>query len=152
MNSAPCSTLPWSVLPAPAPPALVVCTDLLAQGLAWLTKQLQAHAATTVVYRRGGESLSVCATLGRTLLKLDDGLGGTRLEWTDKDFLIPGEALILGGSVALPRRGDLIRQTIGTTTWVYEVLAPGDEPPWRWSDPYQRMLRVHTKHVATEVA
>jgi hypothetical protein len=38
----------------------------------------------------------------------------------------------------------------GDQVFVYEVLAPGGEPPWRYSDPYRRTLRIHTKHVGTE--
>jgi len=32
------------------------------------------------------------------------------------------------------------------------VMAPGKEPAWRYSDPYRKTLRIHTKHVDTEVA
>lgn len=124
--------------------------DLLHFGLDWLGEQLKAHVSRLVVYRRGGDEVSVQATIGRTLLKLDDGYGGVRMEWTDRDFLIHAADLVLGGNAVLPQRGDLVRETQGTTTFVYEVMAPGKEPAWRWSDVYRKMLRIHSKQVGVE--
>jgi hypothetical protein len=102
------------------------------------------------VYWRGTQQAAVQATVGRTLLKLDDGYGGVRMEWTDRDFLIHAADLVLGGSPTLPERGDVIRETVGTTTFVYEVMAPGKEPAWRWSDEFYKVLRIHTKQVGVE--
>jgi hypothetical protein len=125
-------------------------TDLLQTGSDWLADQLKTHASRLVVYRRGADEATVQATVGRTLLKLDDGYGGVRMEWTDRDFLIHAADLVLGGSPALPERGDLIRETQGAKTFVYEVMAPGKEPPWRWSDVYRKLLRIHTKQIGVE--
>jgi len=124
--------------------------DLLQTGQEWLADQLKEHASRQVVYVRGAQQVAAQATIGRTLLKLDDGYGGVRMEWTDRDFLIQAADLLLGGSPVLPRRGDQIRETVGAQTFVFEVMAPGKEPPWRWSDPFRKMLRIHTKQVATE--
>lgn len=124
--------------------------DLLHFGLDWLAEQLKAHVSRTVVYRRGPDEVTVQATIGRTLLKLDDGYGGVRMEWTDRDFLIHAADLMLGGNTVLPQRGDLVRESQGTTTFVYEVMAPGKEPAWRWSDVYRKMLRIHSKQVGVE--
>ena len=60
--------------------------------------------------------------------------------------------LLLAGVPVLPERGDRIRETQGATTYVYEVMAPGKEPHYRYSDPYRKTLRIHTKHVSTETA
>lgn len=122
--------------------------DLLAFGMDWLADRLKAFAARSVVYHRGTEEVTVAAVIGRTLLKLDDGYGGVRMEWTDRDFLIRPEDLVVGGTAVLPERGDTIRETVETTTFVYEVMAPGKEPAWRWSDPHRRMLRIHTKLIS----
>lgn len=124
--------------------------DMLDDGLGWLAGKLKAHASRPVVYRRGTDEVTVAATIGRTLLKLDDGYGGVRMEWTDRDFLIAAEDLILGGSPTLPQRGDQIRETQDGKTLVYGVLAPGKEPEWRWSDPYRKVLRIHTKQIGEE--
>jgi hypothetical protein len=116
--------------------------DLLHFGLDWLAGKLKEHASRTVVYRRGGNQVSVQATIGRTLMKIavDEGV---RMEWTDRDFLIVAADLVLAGNRIDPLRGD---QVIDAGR-VYEVMAPGGEPPWRWSDPFGHMLRIHTKFV-----
>lgn len=124
--------------------------DLLQTGSDWLADQLKTHASRQVVYERAPEQVSVQATIGRTLLKLNDGYGGVRMEWTDRDFLIQAADLVLAGSPVLPERGDRIRETVGSTTYTFEVMAPGGEPPWRWSDPYRKLLRVHAKQIGTE--
>lgn len=124
--------------------------DLLHFGLDWLGEQLKAHVSRPVVYRRGADEVTLQATIGRTLLKLDDGYGGVRMEWTDRDFLIHAADLVLSGNAVLPQRGDLVHETQGTTTFVYEVMAPGKEPAWRWSDVYRKMLRIHSKQVGVE--
>src|SRR5262245_38314125 len=124
--------------------------DLLQTGSDWLADQLKTHASRQVVYRRGPQQVAVQATIGRTLLKLDDGYGGVRMEWTDRDFLIHAADLVLSGAPVLPERAYLIRETVGAATVIYEVMAPGREPAWRWSDAYRKLLRIHTKQIGTE--
>lgn len=124
--------------------------NLLEFGSQWLAGKLKAFAAKPVVYRRGNSDVTVSATVGRTLLKLQDGLGGVRMEWTDRDFLIAATDLVMNGIPVLPERGDQIRETQGSRTFVYEVMAPGQEPPWRWSDEFRVLLRIHTKQVGSE--
>jgi hypothetical protein len=125
-------------------------TDLLQTGLDWLADQLKTYASRPVVYRREAYEVTVQATVGRTLLKLDDGYGGVRIEWTDRDFLIHAADLVIDGSPTLPERGDVIRETQGSKTFIYEVMAPGKEPAWRWSDVFRKVLRIHTKQVGVE--
>ena len=124
--------------------------DLLRTGSDWLADQLKTHASRSVAYRRGTEEVTLQATIGRTLLKLDDGYGGVRMEWTDRDFLIHAADLVLAGNPTLPERGDRIRETQGGKVFVYEVMAPGKEPAWRWSDVFRKVLRVHAKQVGVE--
>lgn len=124
--------------------------DLLKSGLAWLTGQLKANASQTVTYARGMDSVSVQATFGQKLLKIDDGFGGIRIEWTDMDFCIPAADLTFGSGLVIPERGDLVHVHIGADTETFEVFPFGNEPPWRWSDPHQSMLRIHCKHIGTE--
>jgi hypothetical protein len=124
--------------------------DLLRTGSDWLAEMLKEHASRPVAYRRGADEVTVQATIGRTLLKLDDGYGGVRMEWTDRDFLIHAADLVLNGVAVLPERGDLIRETQGGKVIVYEVMAPGKEPAWRWSDVFHKVLRVHAKQVGVE--
>lgn len=125
-------------------------TDLLARGSAWLEAERTEHLSRPVTYDRGGESVQVQATVGRTVFRTEsaDGL----LERHEaRDYLVLAADLVLGGGAAvLPQAGDRIREADGETVFVYEVMAPGGEPPWRYSDPYRKTLRIHTKHVAME--
>ncbi|MCE9530357.1 MAG: hypothetical protein K8T89_04380 [Planctomycetes bacterium] len=125
-------------------------TDLLQFGSDWLADRLKEYVSRLVAYRRGTTEVVLRATIGRTLLKLDDGYGGVRMEWTDRDFLIHAADLVLDGHAVLPERGDLIRETNGIQTFEYELMAAGNEPPWRWSDSYRKLLRIHAKQVGTE--
>ena len=123
--------------------------DLLQQGSDWLQDQRHEHLTQSVTYKRGVESVSVSATIGRTMFEVDNGQGVLeRIE--SRDFLVLAADLVLGAAPTLPQRGDRIRETQGTSTYVYEVMAPGKEPEWRWSDAYRKTLRIHAKHIDTE--
>ena len=125
--------------------------DLLEQGAQFLDEQRHAHMTRTVEYLRGGSSVEVAATVGQTTFEQADEFGGIqRLE--SRDFLIRTAELILDTELVLPQAGDRVRETVGDQVFVYEVMAPGSEPPFRYSDPYRKALRIHTKHVATEAA
>ena len=124
--------------------------DMLQEGFDWLADRLKDHCSREVAYQRDAEQIVVKATIGRTLLQVEDGFGGVRMEWTDRDFLIQAADLVLAGTERLPKRGDRIRDRQGGQVFVFEVMAPGKEPIWRFADPYRKMLRIHTKQVATE--
>ena len=124
--------------------------DLLSRGQAWLASQLKSHASREVIYGRGTSQVTVSATIGQTLLKLDDAYGGVRMEWTDRDFLIQAADLDFGSGAITPERGDWIKDTVGSVVRTYEVAAYGGEPPFRTSDPFGIVLRIHTKCIAQE--
>lgn len=146
---------PDFVVPPPLPddsfPELPECgtVDLMATGIAWLAEKLPAVAGQPIVYERDGNRIALCVTLGRKLLLLDDQLGGVRVEYTDRDYLIPAVSLVFDGEPITPRRGDLIYEVRDGRRQKFEVWAPGIEPPWRWSDPYHKTIRVHCKLVQT---
>ena len=122
--------------------------DLLGKAAAWLDDQRVRHLSRPVTYARGEHSVEVQAAVGRTEFEVDNGTG--ILEKVEsRDFLIRTSDLVLGGQNVLPERGDRIRETKDGLTYVYEVMAPGREPCWRYSDPYRRALRIHTKLVDT---
>ncbi len=123
--------------------------DLLDRGSAFLDDQRHKHMSRTVVYQRGAEAKEVLATIGRTEFEQADDAGLIhRVE--SRDFLVRAADLDLGAGPILPRAGDQVRETVGTQVFVYEVNAPGGQPPFRYSDPYRRVLRIHTKHIGTE--
>ncbi len=123
---------------------------LLELGSAWLETERTAHLSRPVVYARGAETVVVSASVGRTIFRIENAYG-VQERHEARDYLILASALFLGGALELPKAGDRIREEEDGKVFVYEVMAPGGEPCWRYSDPYRRTLRIHTKHVGTEV-
>ena len=126
--------------------------DILDRGAAFLESQRHQHMTRTVVYRRGVDDKEVQATIGKTEFEQADDSGLIH-RTESRDFLVRTADLDVGAGLILPRAGDQVRETVGTvggSVFVYEVNAPGGQPPFRYSDPYRRVLRIHTKHIATE--
>jgi hypothetical protein len=120
--------------------------DLLGAGLAWLDQQRERFLTRLVRYRRGAQEAAVPATVGRTLFRLEMGTGAVeRIE--ARDYLIGSAHLAAFG---LPQRGDRVIEEACGQRHTYEVLAPGREPHWRWSDPDHRTYRIHAKHLTME--
>jgi len=125
-------------------------SDLLRHGSDWLEDQRTRHATRLVTYQRGLAQAGVRATIGKTVFETDGGTGV--LERTEsRDYLILAADLTFEDVAILPNRGDRIRETEGSRVFVYEVMAPGRQPHYRYSDPYRKTLRIHTKHVETVV-
>lgn len=114
--------------------------------MAWLNQQRERWLSRLVTYRRGGLSLAVAATVGRTVFRLDVGPGVTERSEA-RDYLISAP---LVAALQQPQRGDQVIEEDATTRSTYEVMAPGREPVWRWTDADRRCYRIHTKLVKTE--
>jgi len=123
--------------------------DLLDRGAAFLNAQRHQHLSRPVLYRRGPDEKEILATVGQTEFEQADDAGLIhRVE--SRDFLVRTADLDLGAGPIQPRAGDQVREVVGSSKVVYEVNAPGGQPPWRYSDPYRRVLRIHTKQIGTE--
>lgn len=124
-------------------------TDLLRIGSDWLEDQRTKHLSRMVIYQRGvtgaGElTAEVAATIGKTEFDVENGHGVLeRIE--SRDFLILVADLVLDGQATPPKQGDFVNETNGNVTHVYEVLAPGGAPHFRYADPYRKTYRIHTK-------
>lgn len=125
--------------------------DLLRKSSAWLEGQRHTRLTARVTYVRGDASVALKATVGKTVFELQVDYGAVE-KTESRDFLVRAKDLVLDGTRTLPERGDQVRETAGGKIFVYEVMAPGKEPHWRYSDLYRRTLRIHTKHVGTEDA
>ena len=121
-------------------------TDLLEQASSWLDEQRIQYMSKLVSYHRGETSIDVLATIGRTVFEVDDGTGILE-KIESRDFLIVAAQLAFGSEPTLPQQGDRIKEISGDKVYVYEVLAPGKEPCYRFSDQYRNTLRIHTKQV-----
>jgi len=124
--------------------------DLLQQGSAFLEGQRHKHMTRPVTYLRGGDSVELQATVGRTVFEQADQFGVVHRTET-RDYLVRAEDLVLGGEEATPKAGDRVREPSGTAALLYEVMSVGNEPPFRFSDPERTTLRIHTKFIGLEV-
>lgn len=123
-------------------------SDMIKDGVAWLGNQLNTYASVSTTYTRGAVSVSVTATIGSSLLKLDQNYD-QRIQHTDADFDYQTAdltaAFVAAGSMFTePKRGDRITASFADGSRYYDVLPVGNEPHWRWLDPINHTrLRVH---------
>ena len=85
-----------------------------------------------------GTPVKIGDIVGITKLDIKAGqLGAIALTGVYEAPKPEGEEIAAGAAVAYDGR-------------TYEVMAPGGEPVWRWSDPYHQVYRIHTKCVSEE--
>ncbi len=119
--------------------------DLIANGASWLADQRKAHLSKEIDYVTGATTITVLATIGKTEFEVV-GEGGVLERTESRDFLVATADL-----TSAPARGDQIRETVGSTVFVFEVMAPVQSaPPWRWADSQRTAYRIHTRLVGTE--
>lgn len=119
--------------------------DLFSGATTLLSDSLKANAGKTATYSRGGMSASLTVTMQTPVFEDDTDFG--RITSEIKDFIIQADDLIIGGLTVQPERGDTITVSINSEDRVYEVVGLQGEPPWRYSDPYNVMIRVHATRV-----
>lgn len=124
-------------------------TDILQNGLNWLNGVRNAHMTNTVTYARGESTVQLPATVGKTVFRQSDEFGLV-MHFETRDFLVSTADLVLDGQRVLPCPGDRITQSEDGKDYIYEVMSPGGEPHFRYSDPYMKVLRIHTKNVGGE--
>lgn len=119
-------------------------------GMERLKQHMQNRAAVSVIYHKVSgvtdTAIPLTTWVGNTLFKVLDR-EGQRLEWGDRDYLIPVEALVDGVTPFLPAKGHYIVEIVNGVTIRYELSAPEKEPVWRYSDPQHLVYRIHTKKV-----
>ncbi|OHB50506.1 MAG: hypothetical protein A2Y10_18075 [Planctomycetes bacterium GWF2_41_51] len=116
-------------------------TNLLKRGIEFLADKLKAYASQTVIYKRGADTVTICATFGKTNYQIEDD-SGLKIGGEITDFLFSPSDLIIDGLLTLPKAGDQIQ----TDSAIYEAQFIGDGC-WCYSDPYRKMIRLHTKEI-----
>ncbi|MEG1926253.1 MAG: hypothetical protein RR415_10960 [Ruthenibacterium sp.] len=110
--------------------------NLLKSASEILAEVRKNYASEQVCYTPlGGNSFTVPAALGSTLFRIDD-ISGMTTRTRSTDFIINKNELNI-----TPRKGDQISYTGN----IYEVLAPNNEPVWRWSGNSMNTYRIHAK-------
>jgi len=123
--------------------------NLLRTGADWLAAQRHAHCSTTATYTRASDEVELSATIGHTKFEVADE-HGVVTNVQSRDFLIRTADLVLATAATEPVRGDIIKETSGSDVLLYQVMAPENEPCWRYADEGRATMRVHTKFVGTE--
>ncbi len=113
------------------------------QALLNAVRTARQIAGTPIVYRQGAAVISMTAAVGQTVFRVDTPAGGT-LRVETRDYLIEQADLAAGGQPLEPADGDTIDEA-GRT---YQVVSVGGEPHYRYCDPAQTQLRIHTQRVA----
>jgi hypothetical protein len=121
-------------------------TSLMERGLAMAAAHSPTAAGGTIRYSRGASSVTLPATFGRSEFQVEDQ-DGIRVEWSDRDFILQTSALVLDSAVAEPIRGDKVEtlDSNGSTIDTFEVLAPAGAKPFKYCDPQEQLIRVHSK-------
>ena len=125
-------------------------TNLLESGVEWLRDTLKSSAATSITITRSPTtSPSRTAVVGSTRMEVVTEEGDA-LQAKVRDYLIDVDEYDLGAGNVEPAEGDEIRETVGSATHVFTVVPLDGDRAWRYSDPYHKTYRVHTKHTKTE--
>ncbi len=120
-------------------------TDMLQKGKSGLPRSLRnmLHAKSCIAE---GSSSSAPGDDRKSMYDQHDGEGIVTRSQV-RDFLIDTRSLLESIIGSLPRRGDTIVEIDGDHTFIFEVMALGGDPPWRYSDPFRLKLRIHTKQI-----
>ena len=115
---------------------------MLTTGNSWLSSTLKANAGEVIAYSRGVISTEgMTVTRGRTAFETTD-TDGFIITSHSVDWLILASDLVLDGEVVLPDVRDYVTDSDGR---IYTVLILPGGTHYRFQDPQQTMLRIHTR-------
>lgn len=120
--------------------------DMLGDGARWLAARLAASASVTVGYRRGANTSTLVATIGRSTFEAVNQ-SGVPEAWESRDYVVQTAQLPYGE----PQRGDLVVETVDGVERLYQVASPRGVPVFHWGDAFQATIRIHTKELDREV-
>lgn len=108
---------------------------------------VRSIAGESVVYWRGTQSVSLQAVPGSSTFETTS-VTEMPVLYASRDWIFQADELVLGGVPTTPKRGDLVKQTVGDKTTTFEVLSDGSQV-FRYCDVGRSRIRVHTKEKAT---
>lgn len=124
--------------------------SLFNRAAAFSINALLRAQATEVELRRGEQTTSnVPVAIGESNAEIQDADGFT-VEDQTRDYLIRRADYKLGGVPVEPQEGDLIVETFGEETVIYQLLPLAKEPAKRFWDRGRTVWRCHTKHDSEE--
>lgn len=123
--------------------------DVFSEMMGELSEAFSTEAKCTIKYHRANRSKIIdTAWMGRTPFRVNEEVEGrAKIEWQERDYLIPVADLKIDGVLIKPQLGDWIEQIIPAVANpnTYKVSAPQGEQIWRYSDPQETVFRIHTK-------
>ena len=111
-----------------------------------LNSVMMNYAMINIVYHRGDTGSTIRCWAGRTVFPVTQEKN-ERLEFGDRDYLIPISEFKINGVLSEPQENDWIEETFTNPTRVkqFRLAAPDNEPVWRYSDIQKTCYRIHTK-------
>ena len=121
-------------------------TDMLDNGMNWLSARRQESLVTVYTYKRDSLSTTLNAQIATTSEQEIDGGGGLVTTTAHApDFIVLASELVLTGTtITKPETGDVLIATDGTT---YKVVRGPGEKEWRWTTSHRVDIRIYTKEV-----
>lgn len=114
-------------------------TDIIADANRWLATKRKAMMSSTVLWRRGSESASIAATVGRAIFQIETASG--RIEQIEsRTFTINVEEMTVP-----PKERDEIVETVNGSQVVNTIMSPGGMAAVVWADDARTAWKVHTK-------
>jgi hypothetical protein len=118
--------------------------NILKNGAKWLSDMRKTHMTEAITYKRGVITVQVFGTRGVTKFEVADE-SGLSVYGQISDWLILTADLVVGNIQLEPKLGDRITDADGK---IFEVVFLSGDGCWRYSDPHQITMRIHTKEVA----
>jgi hypothetical protein len=119
----------------------------LSDSLAALAAGLKGTRGRAVVYSRAGQQISLTAIKGGEASEVLNALGMVERVEGQRWYIEPAD-LTYSGQLWTPTRGDRITETVGTTTYTHEVMAPADNVAEAELLGDRVLWRIHTKQVS----
>ena len=124
---------------------------MLDRGQAALIRRQKQAGGRTVTYTRLSGSpapVPITAWIGETRASRLQEDPGIATIWGDRDYFIAVEDMLAAG-LNTPQQGDRITEVIAGVAVKFELMPPDDgQPPWRFSDQFRTVFRMHTKRVS----
>lgn len=117
--------------------------SLSARRVEFLNRHRRRSNTETVTYARGGVSIEIPATIGRSNFDAQSE-DGSVAQTSTIDWLITAADLVLDNEQTLPESGDRITHHTNGFTCVYEVIQQTSAQAWEDSGGHMITLRIHT--------
>lgn len=121
-------------------------SNLLQDGVTWLSAKLKTAAGVTVKYYRGSSYVEITATPSLHEYEVVDE-DGFATALTSRDYIITADDLVIATATTAPRPGDRIIESINGESRTFEVMPLAAGQAYEPLDKDGELITVHTKRV-----